>query len=61
MPKTAAPLVTWSRSFPAAPEQIREARRFLVGILDGHQMADDALLCLSDLSTRECMLLAWVS
>jgi serine/threonine-protein kinase RsbW len=52
MPKTAAPLVTWSRSFPAAPEQIRQARRFLAGILDGDQMADDALLCLSELATN---------
>ncbi len=55
MPKTAAPLVTWSRSFPAAPEQIREARRFLAGILDGHQVADDALLCLSELATNAIM------
>jgi serine/threonine-protein kinase RsbW len=51
MPKTAAPLVTWSRSFPAAPEQVREARRFLAAILADRD-APDALLCLSELVTN---------
>jgi len=26
---TAAPLISWSRAFPATPEQVREARQFL--------------------------------
>ncbi len=43
-----APLIRWSRSFPATPEQAGEARRFLTAILDGHP-AGDALLCLSEL------------
>ena len=43
-----APLIGWSRSFPATPEQAGEARRFLAAILDGYP-ADDAILCLSEL------------
>jgi anti-sigma regulatory factor (Ser/Thr protein kinase) len=45
-----APLIGWSRSFPATPEQAGEARRFLTAILNGHP-ADDAILCLSELVT----------
>jgi anti-sigma regulatory factor (Ser/Thr protein kinase) len=51
MPKTAAPLTTWSRTFPATPEQAREARRFLAAILAG-QDVPDASLCLSELVTN---------
>ena len=47
-----APLIGWSRAFPATPTQVREARRFLAGILDGRQAADDAILCLSELVTN---------
>lgn len=43
-----APLIGWSRNFPATPEQAGEARRFLAAILDGRS-ADDAILCLSEL------------
>ncbi len=56
-----APLIGWSRTFPATPKQVSEARRFLAGLLAGHSAAADAILCLSDLSTRERMLLVWVS
>ena len=49
---TAAPLIGWSRAFPATPAQVREVRRFLAGILDGRQAADDAILCLSELVTN---------
>lgn len=45
---TTAPLIRWSRAFPAAPAQAREARQFMAAILDGHP-ADDAILCLSEL------------
>jgi len=45
---TTAPLIGWSRAFPATPAQVREARQFLTGILDGHPAADDAVLCLSE-------------
>jgi anti-sigma regulatory factor (Ser/Thr protein kinase) len=49
---TTAPLIGWSRAFPATPAQIREARQFLTGILDGHLATDDAVLCLSELATN---------
>jgi serine/threonine-protein kinase RsbW len=48
----AVPLIGWSRAFPATPAQIREARQFLTGVLDGHPAADDAVLCLSELATN---------
>ena len=47
-----APLIGWSRAFPASPEQIREARQFLAGILDACPTTDDAILCLSELVTN---------
>jgi anti-sigma regulatory factor (Ser/Thr protein kinase) len=46
---TAAPGITWARTFPAVPAQVREARRFLAGLLDGGPAAGDALICLSEL------------
>jgi anti-sigma regulatory factor (Ser/Thr protein kinase)/DNA-binding XRE family transcriptional regulator len=46
---SSAPLLTWSRAFPALPQQARQARRFLASLLDGHPAADDAVLCLSEL------------
>jgi anti-sigma regulatory factor (Ser/Thr protein kinase) len=46
---TTAPLIGWSRTFPATPRQAGEARRFLAAILDGSPAADDAVLCLSEL------------
>jgi serine/threonine-protein kinase RsbW len=45
----AAPVITWARTFPAVPAQVREARRFLAGLLDGGPATDDAVLCLSEL------------
>ena len=47
-----APLIGWSRAFPATSAQVREARRFLAGILDGHPATDDAVLCLSELASN---------
>ena len=47
-----APLIGWSRAFPATTSQIRESRQFLAGLLDGHPAADDAILCLSELATN---------
>jgi len=50
MPPTAAvPLIAWSRAFPGTPDQVREARRFLTGILAGQSVTGDAVLCLSEL------------
>ena len=51
--RAAAPLpLAWSRAYPARPEQIREARRFLADVLDGCPAADDAILCVSELATN---------
>lgn len=48
---TTAPLIGWSRAFPATTTQIRESRRFLAALLAGHPAADDAILCLLELAT----------
>jgi anti-sigma regulatory factor (Ser/Thr protein kinase)/DNA-binding XRE family transcriptional regulator len=48
----AAPMLTWSRVFPATPDQAGGARQFLSVILAGHPAADDASLCLSELVTN---------
>jgi anti-sigma regulatory factor (Ser/Thr protein kinase) len=42
----------WACTFPALANQVREARRFLASILEGRPLADDALLCLSELVTN---------
>jgi anti-sigma regulatory factor (Ser/Thr protein kinase) len=49
---TTAPVLAWSRVFPAIPAQVREARQFLAAILDGRPAAADAILCLSELVTN---------
>jgi len=54
-PQTAAPVipgVTWSRVFPATPDQVGQARRFLAGILGDCPGAGDAILCLSELAAN---------
>ncbi|HTT52547.1 MAG TPA: ATP-binding protein [Streptosporangiaceae bacterium] len=38
------------RAFPARPEQVAEARRFVRGLLAGCPVADDAVLCVSELA-----------
>jgi serine/threonine-protein kinase RsbW len=48
----AAPVITWSRTFPAVPAQVREARRFLASLLDADPAAGDALVCLSELASN---------
>jgi hypothetical protein len=50
-----APLLTWSRDFPAVPPQAREARLFLAALLGGRRDADEALLCLSELVGNACL------
>ena len=47
----AAPAVT-GRVFPGEAWQVREARRFLAGVLDGCPAAGDALVCVSELATN---------
>ena len=51
---TTAPLIAWSRTFPAVPQQAREVRRFLAEILDDRR-GDDAILCLSELVANACL------
>jgi len=51
LPAAAAPPVT-VQVFPGDAGQVREARRFLAGVLDGCPAADDALLCVSELATN---------
>lgn len=48
----AAPILTWSRDFPATPDQASGARQFLSVILAAHPAAEDASLCLSELVTN---------
>jgi serine/threonine-protein kinase RsbW len=49
---TTAPLLVWSRAFPAVPARVREAREFLSAILNGCSAADDAVLCVSELAAN---------
>jgi DNA-binding XRE family transcriptional regulator/anti-sigma regulatory factor (Ser/Thr protein kinase) len=48
----ATPVLLWSRSYPARPDQVRHARRFLAQVLEGYPAADDAVACLSELVTN---------
>jgi anti-sigma regulatory factor (Ser/Thr protein kinase) len=47
---TAPPTRHWT--FPAAPQYVRDARRLLAGLLDGHPTAGDAATCLSELAAN---------
>jgi anti-sigma regulatory factor (Ser/Thr protein kinase) len=49
---TTPPPTRWCRQFPATPEQVRQARRFLAHGLDGLPLTDDALLCLSEVASN---------
>ena len=49
---TAALSCTWSRTFPATPEHVRQARVFLASLLGDSPAAPDALVCLSELATN---------
>jgi serine/threonine-protein kinase RsbW len=49
---TAPPPLAWSRTYPGTAEHVRDARRFLAGVLAGHPATDDAVLCLSELASN---------
>ena len=49
-PQATASARTWMGEFPARPEQVGQARRFLARALEGCPVADDAVLCLSELA-----------
>ncbi|HET7243996.1 MAG TPA: ATP-binding protein [Streptosporangiaceae bacterium] len=51
LPAAAAPPVT-ARVFAGDAGQVRAARRFLAGLLDGCPAAGDAVLCVSELATN---------
>ena len=46
----APPPRTREQVFPARPEQVSVARRFVAGLLAGTPVADDAVLCVSELA-----------
>jgi serine/threonine-protein kinase RsbW len=54
-PHAAPPVRVSCRDFPARPEQVGRARRFLAAALDGCPAADDALLCLSELASNSVL------
>ena len=54
-PQGTAPARTWTREFPARPEQVGQARRFLALALEGCPVADDAVLCLSELAANSLL------
>jgi hypothetical protein len=58
---TSAETAVFSRVYLGSPDQIRAVRADLRGLLDGCPVADDAILCASELATRERMLLVWIS
>jgi serine/threonine-protein kinase RsbW len=47
-----APPLARSRTFATTPAQAGEARRFLAGLLGGSPLADDAILCLSEMAAN---------
>lgn len=52
LPAPAAVPLGWSRTLLGTPEHAAQVRRFLSDILDGCPAADDAVLCLSELSAN---------
>jgi anti-sigma regulatory factor (Ser/Thr protein kinase) len=42
----------WTREFPARPEQVGQARKFLAQALEGCPVSADAVLCLSELASN---------
>jgi serine/threonine-protein kinase RsbW len=54
-PQATASVQTWGREFPARPEQVGQARRFLALALEGCPVADDAVLCLSELAANSVL------
>ena len=42
----------WCREFPARPEQVGQARRFLANALAGCPVLDETVLCLSELASN---------
>jgi serine/threonine-protein kinase RsbW len=51
-PATTVPTLAWSRTYPASAHRVRDARKFLAGVLAGRLVANDAVLCLSELAAN---------
>jgi serine/threonine-protein kinase RsbW len=51
-PPVHVPVMTCQRTFAAILSQVGQARRYLPSVVDGHQAADDAMTCLSELATN---------
>ncbi len=51
-PAKPVPPRAFTRSFPARPDQVGEARAFLCAALEGCPAADDAVLCVSELAAN---------
>jgi len=54
-PRITPPAQTWTRAFPARPDQVGQARRFLALALGSCPVADDAVLCLSELASNSVL------
>jgi hypothetical protein len=48
----AGPPRSGEQVFPARPDQVSVARRFVAGLLAGTPVADDAILCVSELTSN---------
>jgi Histidine kinase-like ATPase domain len=53
--RTGPPAQTWTRKFPARPDQVGRARKFLAQALRSCPVADDAVLCLSELASNSVL------
>ncbi len=53
--RTVPPAQTWTREFPAQADQVGRARKFLALALEGCPVADDAVLCLSELASNSVL------
>jgi anti-sigma regulatory factor (Ser/Thr protein kinase) len=54
-PHTISRAHTWTREFPARPDQVGQARKFLALALEGCPVTDDAVLCLSELASNSVL------
>jgi anti-sigma regulatory factor (Ser/Thr protein kinase) len=54
-PHAASRAQAWTREFPARPEQVGQARKLLARALEGCPIADDAVLCLSELASNSVL------
>jgi hypothetical protein len=54
-PHATPPALVSRRDFPARPEQVGQARKFFTAALGGCPVADDALLCLSELASNSVL------